>query len=47
MAARQRSMNLNVSRAEEAIGQRDASKASAYLSRALADLEALEKFLGR
>ena len=47
IAERQRSMNLNLSRAEEAIGRRDAPRASQYVSRALADLEALEKFLGR
>jgi serine/threonine-protein kinase len=47
MLARQESMHLNLSRAEVAIGQGDAELAQRYTTRAQADLQALEAFLGR
>jgi eukaryotic-like serine/threonine-protein kinase len=47
MAARQSSMNLNLSRAQQAVGARDAARAQRYRDAAEADVEALEKFLGR
>jgi hypothetical protein len=47
MAARQSSMNLNISRAQEAVSHRDAVRAQRYRDAAEADIEALEKFLGR
>jgi hypothetical protein len=47
MAARQSSMNLNISRAQEAVSHRDAARAQRYRDAAEADIEALEKFLGR
>jgi hypothetical protein len=47
MAARQSSMNLNISRAQDAVGKRDAARAQRYRDAAEADVEALEKFLGR
>jgi serine/threonine protein kinase len=47
MAARQSSMNLNLSRAQQAISARDAARAQRYRDAAEGDVEALEKFLGR
>jgi hypothetical protein len=47
MAARQSSMNLNLSRAQQAVSARDAARAQRYRDAAEADVEALEKFLGR
>jgi serine/threonine-protein kinase len=47
MAARQSSMNLNLSRAQQAISARDAARAQRYRDAVEADVEALEKFLGR
>jgi serine/threonine protein kinase len=47
MAARQSSMNINLSRAQDAVMKRDAARAQRYRDAAEADLEALEKFLGR
>ena len=47
MAARQSSMNLNISRAHDALGKGDAARAQRYRDAAEADIEALEKFLGR
>ena len=47
MVARQSSMNLNLSRAQQAVSARDAARAQRYRDAAEADLEALEKFLGR
>jgi hypothetical protein len=47
MVARQSSMNLNLSRAQQALSARDAVRAQRYRDAAEADLEALEKFLGR
>jgi cell division protein FtsB len=47
MVARQASMNLNLSKAQEAITHNDAERARRYTEKATADIEALEKFLGR
>jgi hypothetical protein len=47
MVARQSSMNLNLSRAQQAVSAGDAARAQRYRDAAEADLEALEKFLGR
>ena len=47
MAARQSSMNINLSRAQDAVMKRDPARAQRYRDAAEADLEALEKFLGR
>jgi eukaryotic-like serine/threonine-protein kinase len=47
MVARQSSMNLNISRAQDAVAKRDAARAQRYRDAAEADIEALEKFLGR
>ena len=47
IAARQQSMNTNLNRAEEALAQRNAARAQRLKAQAEADLEALEKFLGR
>jgi hypothetical protein len=41
MAARQSSMNLNISRAQEAVSHRDAARAQRYRDAAEADIEAL------
>jgi cell division protein FtsB len=47
MVAKQASMNLNLSKAQEAIVHNDAERARRYTEKATADIEALEKFLGR
>lgn len=47
MAERQESMKINLSRAQDAAEHGDAVKAKKYADRTQADLEALEKFLGR
>ncbi len=47
MAERQESMKINLSRAQDAAEHGDAVKAKKYADRTTADLEALEKFLGR
>jgi serine/threonine-protein kinase len=47
MAARQSTMNINLSRAQEAVTRGDAARAQRYRDAAEADLEVLEKFLGR
>jgi hypothetical protein len=40
-------MNLNLTRAREAVQQRNATRAQRFKSLAESDIEALEKFLGR
>ncbi|MFY9562208.1 MAG: serine/threonine-protein kinase [Terriglobales bacterium] len=47
MAEHQESMKINLSRAQDAVERGDAAKAKKYADRTTADLEALEKFLGR
>jgi serine/threonine protein kinase len=47
MASRQASMNLNLSKAANAIQHNDAARAKKYTEMTGADVEALEKFLGR
>ena len=47
MAARQQSMNLNLTKAERAVEQHDAARARKYRDLAQSDIEALEQFLGR
>jgi hypothetical protein len=47
IAQRQESMKLNVSKAQEAISRGDGVRAKRYSDLATADIEALEKFLGR
>jgi hypothetical protein len=47
MAGRQTSMNLNLTRAEQAVQQQNAGRAMKFKAMAEADLEALERFLGR
>jgi eukaryotic-like serine/threonine-protein kinase len=47
IVARQRSMSLNLSRAEEALGRGDTAAAERYSGAAQSDAEAIEKFLGR
>ncbi|MGI9102609.1 MAG: protein kinase domain-containing protein [Terriglobales bacterium] len=47
MAERQASMKLNISKAQEAIGRNDLARAKRYAALAAADIEALERFLGR
>jgi hypothetical protein len=47
MAEHQESMKINLSRAQDAAERGDAAKAKKYADRTTADLEALEKFLGR
>ncbi len=47
VAERQESMKINLSRAQDAAEHSDAAKAKKYYDRTTADLEALEKFLGR
>jgi serine/threonine-protein kinase len=47
MAAKQSTMNINLSRAQDAVMKHDAVRAQRYRDAAEADLEALEKFLGR
>ena len=47
MAEREESMKVNLSRAQEAAEHNDLAKAKKYYDRTTADLETLEKFLGR
>ena len=47
MAAHQSSMNLNLSKAQDAIAHNDAERARRFADKAAADIDALEKFLGR
>jgi hypothetical protein len=47
IAAKQVSMKINLSKAQTAIGQNDAARAKRYAGMASADVEALERFLGR
>ena len=47
MAERQESMKINLGRAQDAAEHSDLAKAKKYYDRTTADLEALEKFLGR
>jgi hypothetical protein len=47
MASRQQSMNLNFSKAQDALEKHDGARAKRYRDLALGDLEALEHFLGR
>jgi serine/threonine-protein kinase len=47
MAARQTSMNSNLSRAREALDKHDAGRAQKFRDAAERDIEALEQFLGR
>ena len=47
IAEHQESMKINLSRAQDAAEHSDAAKAKKYYDRTTADLEALEKFLGR
>ena len=47
MVAKQASMNLNLSKAQEALVHHDAARARQYAGKAAADVEALERFLGR
>jgi eukaryotic-like serine/threonine-protein kinase len=47
MAARQESMKLNLSRAQQAMEQRDGVRAQRFKTLAERDVEALERFLGR
>jgi ABC-type phosphate transport system auxiliary subunit len=47
MASRQSSMKLNLSKAQEAVNARDLGRAQRYRDATEADIEALERFLGR
>ena len=47
IVSRQESMNLNLTRAREAVQQHNAARAQRFKSLAESDIEALEKFLGR
>jgi serine/threonine protein kinase len=47
IAEHQESMKINLSRAQDAAEHSDAAKAKKYYDRTTADIEALEKFLGR
>ncbi len=47
MAGHQASMNLNLSKAQDAIAHNDGERAKRFAEKATADIEALEKFLGR
>ena len=47
MAARQQTMNTNITRAAEAVAQKNAARAQRFKALAEADVEALERFLGR
>ena len=47
MAARQQSMKQNLARADEALGRGDVGRAQKSRDTAEADLEVLERFLGR
>jgi hypothetical protein len=44
---RHESMKLNLQRAQEAVAQRNVARAERYRNLLTADVEALEKFLGR
>ncbi len=47
MAGKQASMNANLSKAQDAINRNDLARAKRYAALAAADIEVLEKFLGR
>ena len=47
MAAKQASMKMNLAKAQDAIQHNDAARAQRYIEKTTADVEALEKFLGR
>jgi eukaryotic-like serine/threonine-protein kinase len=47
IAARQESMNLNLTRARESIGQRNVTRVQRFKTAVESDVEALERFLGR
>lgn len=47
MAQKQATMNLNLSKAQDAVGKNDLERAKRYAALVTPDLEALEKFLGR
>ncbi|HZR28939.1 MAG TPA: hypothetical protein VFA71_09170, partial [Terriglobales bacterium] len=47
IASRQASMQINLAKAQNAIGQNNAAQAKRYAEMTASDLEALEKFLGR
>jgi serine/threonine-protein kinase len=47
IASRQASMKVNLAKAQDAIGRNDLERAKRYAAMAAADVEALEKFLGR
>lgn len=47
MAARQDQMNAHLTRARDAVGKNDAARAKKFRDAGEADLDALEKFLGR
>jgi hypothetical protein len=47
IAERQENMKINLSRAQDAAEHSETAKAKKYYDRTTADLEALEKFLGR
>jgi len=47
MASRQSSMRLNLSKAQEAVNARDVARAQRYRDAVEADIETLERFLGR
>ena len=47
MASRQSNMRLNLSKAQEAVNARDVARAQRYRDAVEADIEALERFLGR
>ncbi len=47
MVAHQSAMNLNLSKAQEAIAHNDAERAKRFAEKVTPELEALEKFLGR
>jgi serine/threonine-protein kinase len=47
IAGRQEAMNLNLTRAREAIGQRNLTRLQRFKTLAEGDIEALERFLGR
>ena len=47
IASRQEAMNLNLTRAREAVSQRNVTRLQRFKTLAEGDIEALEKFLGR
>ena len=47
MASKQASMKVNLAKAQDAIEHNDAARAKRYINMTTADVEALEKFLGR